>query len=306
MFAQSLNPITSLDIQDAVVIKGPMEELPQETVTAEGSQAPSYYKRIFQLENPQLIYSHKSGITLPESIQFVGYTLLSPLTRLKDTLSPRLDLDNQTFFDEPSAEKTQEVLLIIGGNEVRNRIMGIPENPSVLGDSFQGLATRAFWLRGNNRNLAQNFKYLLGLSSEEPSFQNLDHPSISHPLVFVDALRIAIKKANYPAAISLAKFLIHPSHAQSVKITTLKSLSDLLSQAPSDSEYPAQLLQLLVAGYERERNYPLDKSYMEAFSQLLPNLNSPGLKEKLEGITRDYSLDELIEAREKLAKELKK
>jgi hypothetical protein len=239
------------------------------------------------------------------SLFITGATMLSPAQRRSDPRSPTLSLDGQAFFDSPWPGDPVAVLLLIGGPENTPAMGEIAAQARVEAGSLKDQPVRAFRLAGADARLAEALPALAGWQAE----QNLETARAAlnapHPLIAIDALRIAVQSRATDQVELLAGWLLHPAQPAGVKAVAISLLGEAIALTTPGSSEADALIGVAVAGWEAERAYPIDASYLRAFQTAAEQVKASERKIQVEAIAGDYQIQELNGLSEALRERLK-
>lgn len=144
----------------------------------------SLYRRQFALSDCAAL---RGPSTAPPT-KLTGFTLLAPPQRHDDATVPSLELDGQRLFDGPGAGS----LLVWVGGPPLVAAMGFEGNTASVEIGGATLPARALALVGADAPLAEAWSLLAGWSTAAPTRD-------AHPLIALDALRIALVRGDAAA-----------------------------------------------------------------------------------------------------------
>lgn len=299
-------PLTSDQLTDVITVRGTVEPLEEKPIASNGGTAPSLYQRHFELTDSEFIRNNSTTLENQDSFLFSGFTMLAPAQRVIDTGSPTLQLEGQAFFDSKLPSESMDVLLLIGGADI-TPIMGFMGNSaSVESGVYKDQPVRAFLIEGADNTLPQALPSLVGWQVE-PTMETAQAAiQAPHPLIAIDALRIAVRSGASEQVELLAQSLLHPAQPAGVKATAIELLGEAINQMPQGSKEADKLIDVAVAGWEAERAYPIDAAYLRALQSASVQIKQSSQLERVKAIADDYQIRELTTLSEQLANSLKK
>lgn len=298
--------LNSAELVKAIAVRGTTKLLEEKPVGSNSGTAPSLYQRSFVLTGLEVIRGVSSAFKKVNPIAFSGFTTLAPIQRSIDSHSPTLRLEGQAFFDSKLHPDSMDVLLLIGGPEITpiRRFMGY--SASIESGTYKGQPVRAFLLEGVDVSLPQALPSLVGWQPKPTLATARAATMAAHPLIALDALRIASRTGASDQVELLAQWLLHPAQPAGVKTTAIELLGQAINQMPQGSKEADMLISIAVAGWEAERAYPIDAAYLRTLQSASGHIKSSNQLGRVEAIADDYSIRELTTLSEQLSKTLKK
>jgi hypothetical protein len=294
---------TSEEIKNAVVVKGEIHQLEEKGIYESGSASPSLYSRQYKLVNPQVIWGNSSFLQGESTIIFTGYSLLSPNQRQLDIRLPVLSLEGQDFFDSPIVANMVQGIAIIGGPELRSIAGFRGRKASIETGKLLGLTIRPFLLSDSNKGLDESIPLLLGWQDSITQKSIEYAKNAPHPIVAIDAMRIAVKHKDVDQLKNLSKWLIHPVMPANVKKTAIELIGEAMMLLPADSKEIEELIEILVKAWESEKFYSTDNAYMNAIKKNLPRIKLSQKSGAIKMLLHDI---EAMQLRKQLESELNK
>ncbi len=303
--ATSPYALTSDKLIGVLAVRGTAKLLEEKPISFSGSNAPSLYQRRFDLTNFEVIRNGSTALQSTKSITFSGFTSLAPVQRFLDSRSPILQLEGQEFFDSKLPTDSINVLLLIGGSE-------IPPIPGLVGNStsvesgvYKNQPVRVFLTEGADATLPQAFPFLVGWQAK-PTIETAEAAiKAPHPLIAIDALRIAARLGISDQVEILARWLLHPVQSAKVKAIAIKVLGQAVNNMPLGSTEADHLIDLAVMGWEAEHAYQIDAAYLSALQSVSPHIKRSNQLERVRAISDDYQTRELVRLSERLKQSLK-
>ena len=299
--------MTSNELTNVVAVRGTatsLEEIPISPIS--GSVAPSLYQRRFKVDNLKLIRGGTTALEKVNSITFSGFTLLSPAQRVIDSRSPTLQLEGQAFFDSKLPPDSMDVLLLIGGPEIASIMSFMGNRASVESGVYKGQPIRVFLLEGADATLPQALPSLVGWQVEPTLATAKAATTAPHPLIAIDALRIATRSGASDQVELLAQWLLHPAQPAGVRVSAIKLLGQAIEQVPQGSKEADTLIAVAVAGWEAERAYPIDPTYLRTLQSVSGHIKKSDHLRQVKAIAGDYQIRELTILSEQLSDNLDK
>ncbi len=297
---------TSEKLAKAFVVGGTARLLEESPISLIRGTTPSLYRRRFELTELELIRGHATALENESTITFLGFTTLAPAQRALDSRNPTLWLEGQNFFDSKLPPGLMDVLLLIGGPEIVPIVELTVRGASVESGIYKGQPVRTFLLEGADVTLPQALPSLVGWQPK-PTLDTARAATMAvHPLIALDALRIAACAGASDQAELLAQWLLHPAQPAGVKATAIKLLGQAINQMPQASKEADTLIAIAVMGWETERAYQTDAAYLRALQSASGHIKSSNQLGRVEVIADDYQIRELTTLSKQLAKSLKK
>lgn len=303
--ATSRHSLTSDELTNVIAIYGTAKLLEEKTVSISGV-TPNLYQRRFELAELEIIRGNATALENMTSITFSGFTTLSLAQRTLDSRSPILWLEGQDFFDSKLPPDLMNVLLLIGEPEIVPTPELLVRGALVESAIYRNQPVRAFLLKGANITLPQAMLSLVGWQPG-PTLATARAATIAaHPLIALDALRIATRIGACDQVELLAQWLLHPVQPVGVKAIAIQLLGEAINQMPKGSKEADSLIAVAVAGWEAERAYQTDTAYLRALQSASEHIKSSNQLNRVEAIADDYHIRELIILSKQLSKSLKK
>lgn len=298
--------LTSAELTEVIAIHGKAQILEEKPLEANGGVAPSLYQRRFKLTNLKIIHGKAEPLAKVSALTFSGFTVLSPNQRAADTRNPTLRLEGQAFFDSTLPTDSMDVLVMIGGPEIES-IMGFMGNSATIeSDPYKGQAVRAFLVAGADATLPAALPALVGWQPK-PTLETAKTAILApHPLIALDALRIAARAGTSDQIEVLAQWLLHPAQPAGVKAAAVELLGQAIGALPQGAKEVDQLLDVAVAGWEAERAYPIDATYLRAFQAAAEQIKQSNQVERVKAVAGDNQIRELSTLAKQLTNSLKK
>lgn len=297
--------LTSAELTEVIAVRGTAKILEEKPIELSGASAPSLYQRRFTLTNMDVIHGNPTLLDNGSQITFSGFTMLASTQRILDSRSPTLRLEGQAYFDSKLSPDSMDVLLLIGRSEI-DPIAGFMGHSAVIeSDAYKGHAVRAFLVEGADATLPSDMPLLVGWQPQPTIDTARTAIMASHPLIAVDALRIAARSGIRDQVELLARWLLHPAQPVGVRITAIELLGQAINQVPQGSPEADALIGITVAGWETERAYPLDAAYLRALQSASQHIKRSSRLQQIETIADDYSIRELSSLSEQLTDSLK-
>jgi hypothetical protein len=297
-------PLTSADLSDAVAVRGVATLVDEQPVDARAGTTPGLFQRRFRLTDLKIIHGKAPAGKAERSLTFVGFTLLAPSQRVSDTRSPSLWLDGQAFFDAALHEGRLEVLLLIGPPEIPP-VRGFQgHTAAVEGGAYADQPVRAFLLEGADATLAEAVPALVGWQPKPTLATARAAVAAPHPLIALDALRVASRLAADDQVTLLATWLLHPAQPAGVKALAIGQLGESIKEMPQGSPAADALIGIAVAGWEAERAYQIDAAYLRALQSASAAIKASSRRQQIEAIAADYQVRELVSLSDTLSKQL--
>jgi hypothetical protein len=295
--------LTSSELTDVVAVRGTVRLLEEKPINRGKGTAPSLYQRRFELADHEVIWG--TGGEQLSSFTFSGFTMLAPSQRGLDPHRPTLKLEGQTFFDNSLPIDTTDTLLLLGGPEITPEMGFMGNTASVEDGIYAGQPVRAFLVQGADKMLPQALPSLVGWQAEQTLDTARAATTAAHPLIALDALRIAMhERANNQIEL-LAQWLLHPTQHPGVRSSAIHLLGEAINQMPLRSQEADTLLRIAVVGWEAERTYQVDAAYLRALQSVSGHVKASGQLEQVKAIADDYHIRELATLSKQLTKDLK-
>jgi hypothetical protein len=296
--------LNSAEMTEVVAVRGTARLLEEKPVDPISGTSPSLYQRRFDFTGLEVIRGSSADLKKVSSIRFSGFTMLAPAQRGIDSHSPTLRLEGQTFFDSKLPQDSMNVLLLIGGPEITPIRGFMGYSASVESGIYKGQPVRAFLLEGADVTLPQALPSLVGWQPKPTVATARAAMMAPHPLIALDALRIAARLGTSDQAELLAQWLLHPAQPAGVRVTTIKLLGEAIKQMPQGSKEADVLIGVAMTGWEAERGYPIDAAYLRALESASEHVKMS--RQLGEAIADDYYIRELTILSEQLANSLRK
>lgn len=296
--------LTSADLAGVVAVRGTAKLLEEKPVGPSRGVAPSLYQRRFELAGLEVIRGSSTALEEVDSITFSGFTMLAPAQRVIDSRSPTLRLEGQAFFDSKLPTGSMNVLLLIGGPAIAPIRGFMGHSASVESGVYKGQAVRAFLLEGADVTLPEVLPSLVGWQAKSTLATARAATMAPHPLIALDALRIAARSGASDQAEVLAQWLLHPAQPAGVKATAIGLLGEAINRMSQRSKEADALIGVAVAGWEAERTYQVDAAYLRALQSVSGHAKMSSQLGPVEAIADDYQVRELATLSKQLAKSL--
>ena len=231
---------------------------------------------------------------------FEGYTCFPPPYPSWDPLRPTLRLEGREFFDWTLPDEPIPALLLIGGpRNTGPQHQG--KDTCVSSGPLQGEPVRAFVLEGADKDLELDIGLLAGWQDQLDESALLQTLCARHPLIVLDALRLAIESSSIRLIERLGQRLLHPFNGSETKVAALWLLGRFLD-APKLSEAQTNpLVELTWQMWRRERQHQVIEAYFETWNLAAgPVLRSGRLAEIRATSAHPNLLEKLMRLRETL------
>lgn len=298
--------LTSDELAELIVVRGTVMLMEEKTVGPISGTAPSLYQRRFQLTDPEIIHDSSTASENVSPITFSGFTTLAPAQRAIDSRSLTLRLEGQSFFDSKLPLGAMDVLLLIGGPEIAPIAELTVRGASVESGIYKGQPVRVFLLEGADVTLSQALPSLVGWQVKPTVATAKAAIRAPHPLISLDALRIAAREGASDQVELLSRWLLHPSQPAGVKATAIELLGLAISQLPHGSTETNTLIETASAGWEAERAYQIDTAYLRTLLSIQGHIKKSNQLKRVEAIAEDYQIKELYILAKQLADSLQK
>lgn len=303
--------LTSAELRETIAVRGVASLADEQPVDAITGTVPSLYQRRFGVTDLAVIHAgapagQAAAGPRERALTVFGFTLLAPSQRVNDVRSPSLWLDGQAFFDVGLHPGALEVLLLIGPPAIPPIRGFLGHTAAVESGADAGQPVRAFLLEGADAALPAAFPSLVGWQAA-PTLATARAATVApHPLIALDALRIATRSALSDQVELLAKWLLHPAQPAGVKALAVSLLGEAIKQMPPGSPEADALIGIAVTGWESERSYQTDAAYLRALQSASGNIKASSRLRQVEAIAADGQVRELISLSKQLAKSLGK
>jgi hypothetical protein len=299
--------LTSTDLINVHVVQGKAIHIEEKPIILDGENFPSLYQRRLKLVSLKFVRGGNSSIFKKvKSITFSGFTLLAPLQRGIDTRSPTLRLEGQAFFDSTLPSDAIDVLILIGEPEIAPIKGFMGYSASVESGIYKGQPVRAFLLEGADATLPEALLSLVGWQAKPTLSTAKNALEAPHPIVAIDALRIAARKEASDQVELLSQWLLHPGQPAGVKATAIELLGLAISQLPQGSKEANILIETASTGWEAERAYQIDAAYLRTFLSISGHIKKSNQIKRIEAIADDYQIKELSILARQLADSMQK
>jgi hypothetical protein len=173
---------------------------------------------------------------------------------------------------------------------------------AVVGGAYADQPVRAFLLEGADAALAEAVPALVGWQPKPTLATARAAIAAPHPLIALDALRIASRLAADDQVTLLATWLLHPAQPASVKALAIGQLGESIKQMPRGSPAADALIGIAVTGWEAERAYQIDAAYLRALQSASATIKASSRRRQIEAIAADYQVRELLSLSDTLSK----
>lgn len=279
-------PTLSTELAGAAAVVG-RAMLESETVLRQAMNVAELTRRRFRFEGDQIL--HGTAELPPGGLVFEGTTTYPPPYMRPDPLSPTLHLDGQRFFDEEHEAGPLPTLLLIGG----------PPVPASAGfdEPAAGPPVRPFLLQGADRTLVTALPSLLGWQPEISTAAVERTLEAGHPLIPLDALRIAARQEGDAAHVEiLAGWLLHPTQPPEAKVIALDLVAQALRRLRPGSREADSLVALTLWNWRLERWRPANAAYLEAWILAAPQVKASSAARELKAMALDETAAERVSA----------
>jgi hypothetical protein len=274
----------------------PAGDKPSGAVPAGGF--PSLYERSLELTTCTAVHGSSK---LPAKVMLTGYTQLAAAQRADDPRDATLTFDSQRLFDRPWPAEFS-VLVIVGEPAVA-AAMGANSKPPLL--SGVSAPVRAFALIGADASLATASRQLVGWTTPRKLEATRAALHAGHPLVALDAMRVAIQDASIEAIALSARELLHPSQPSAVRASAIEMLGDAIANARPGSPEAEQLIEAALVGWELEQRTPVESTYVRSLTKAAPQLRASRLRDRARTVGNSASTSDLAAAQKALSSDLK-
>jgi len=258
----------------------------------------SLHERVLELTACSVV----RGVASPAAkATLTGYTQLAAVQRADDPRDATLTFDAQRLFDRPWPA-TFSVLVIVGGPPVVQP-MGANHRGAVLTGS--SAPVRAFALLGADANLGTEARKLTGWQAKATADTTLAAIRSGHPLLALDALRIAVRDAALDPLVLAGTELLHPSHPSAVRAAAIELLVTALANAKPGSAEAERLVEVVLVGWELEQRDRVELAYLRSLLKVSPQLRAAKLHERARAAGDAPNASELAAALKDLAAALK-
>lgn len=237
---------------------------------APGSKFPSLYERSLELSQCTGIHGNA---TAPATATLTGYTQLSTAQRADDPREAMLSFDTQRLFDRPWPA-TFPVLVIVGGPPV-SAPMGANQKQPVLTGTTE--AVRAFALTGADAGLATAIPRLVGWQTRRGPEATRAALEAGHPLVALDALRVAVDDGDLDSTVIAGTDLLHPMQPSAVRAQAIELVAAAIGKAKAGSPEADRLIEVALTGWEIEQRARVDLAYLRSLQHAAPQLRASKL-----------------------------
>lgn len=294
--ARTPPPITSAELTDALAVQG-HADLQEETVLnfEGGSARPALMRRIFQMTVEKVLHGADSA-DAGTSFTFEGYTTVPPAERSDDVRLPSVRLEGQAFFDRALPDGPLPIFLLIGGNPISAPGGFQGKTASVLDGSLNGQPVRAFLLAGADRSLPTALPSLAGWNLPLSLVIAMEATRAGHPLIALDALRLAARQPEGDIVLTLAAHLLHVAQPAPVRSIALELLATIASGFPPGSEAANALLRLSVETWRMERRYATEAGYLNLWIAAAPQALASDSAEAIRAMATDETTAQRLQA----------
>ncbi len=259
---------------------------------------PSLYERNLELSQCTEIHGNT---TAPETATLTGYTQLSTAQRADDPREAMLSFDAQRLFDRPWPV-TFPVLVITGGPPA-SAPMGANQKPPALTGTTA--AVRAFALIGADAGLATAIHRLVGWQAKHGLEATRDALDAGHPLVALDALRVAVDDGDVDSTTVAGTELLHPMQPSAVRAQAIELIAAAIAKAKPGSPEADRLIEVALTGWELEHRARVDLAYVRSLQHAGPQLRASKLHGRVRALADAPDARELEAALKDLAAAIK-
>jgi hypothetical protein len=194
---------------------------------------------------------------------------------------PISDFDDRGFFEHEFGDQAVYALLLVGGPPPQlSRWEESRQVPIVVEGPSAKKVVRAMIMEGFDRSLDAAIQDVIGW---QPAFdQKATQRAIEsgHPLIALDALRIAIggavARGEAQSAAMLARWLLLPSQARTIKGEAKGLLSlRLISQSDFSDPKVIALWEVFLASWEAEAREEMAKDYAASYQAIAQRRRLP-------------------------------
>ncbi len=297
--------LTSAELTEVTAVRGTANLLEEKPFSSNRDKSSSLYQRRFKLKEMDVIYGRPTFLENVSELTFYGFTLLASTQRVQDSRSPTLRLEGQDFFDSTLSPDSMDVILLIGEPEIDAVVGFMGQSAAIESGAYKGQAVRAFLIEGANATLPSALLSLVGWQPQSPTLETAKTATMaSHPLIALDALRIAVRTGMSDQIELLAQWLLHPSQPAAVKATAVELLGQAIIVLPQGSKEVDRLIDIAVSGWEAESAYPINATYLRALQSSVEHIKVSNQLERVRGIAGDYQIRELGMLSEQLTNSL--
>lgn len=273
----------------------PKDDKPAGPVPAGGF--PSLYERSLELGQCTAIH----GGAPPATATLTGYTQLSTAQRADDPREATLSFDPQRLFDRPWPA-TFPVLVIVGGPAV-SAPMGANQKPPALTGATG--AVRAFALVGADASLATAIGRLVGWQPRRGLDATRAALEAGHPLVALDALRVAVDDGDVDGVVAAGTDLLHPVQPSAVRALAIELVAAAIARARPGSPEADRLIEVALTGWELEQRARVDLAYVRSLQHAGPQLRDAKLHARVRALADAPNAREAAAALKDLAAAIK-
>ena len=261
-------------------------------------EVPSHYERGLALTACTVVHG---AVTAPASGTLTGYTTLSTHQRADDPREATLTFDAQRLFDRPWPASFA-VLIIVGGPMV-TASMGANNKMPVLAGSTEHV--RAFALLGADAGLDAVIGKLVGWQATRPVEVTRAALGAAHPLVALDALRVAVQDGAVDAIALAGTDLLHPSNPSGVREAAIELVAAGIAKQKAGSPEAERLIDVALLGWEQEQRARVDVAYIRSLANAAPQLRGSKRKPGAQAVANAPIGNDLVTALKALAAGLK-
>lgn len=180
-------PTTSTDLAPASALRC---RVTARTETAVGTPPAGQQSSLFRRDYDVADCTALRGAAPTGALRLVGFTGLAPKQRSADAAPATLTFDDSLFFDRASGDAV-EVLVIVGGAPLPSQL-GFEGHTAALDVDGAARPARVFALDGADRGLDGAIAALVGWQPARGKVSAQAALDAGHPLIALDALRVAI------------------------------------------------------------------------------------------------------------------
>jgi|GEM_PF-2537790 len=296
-------PLTSAELVGAVVVRCRATPRAEHPV---GAVAPGEVAGLFQRDFELAGCAEAHGQPPAAAATVTGYTTLAPDRRVDESTEPTLELDGQRLFDRPDTGAI-DVVVVVGGPPVvaARGFGGKVATATWSGGKGDAGPARVFALAGVDRGLAEAIGALVGWAPARSIATARAAADAAHPLVAIDALRLAVADQADDQIALLAEACLHPGHASAVRVTAIELLGAAIAAAPVGSPPADRLIGVALNGWEQERRASVDTAYLTALTAAAPQLRGSSARTRAGAIPDDHQVRNLSALLDGLAAALK-
>jgi hypothetical protein len=262
--------LTSAKLSGAHALRCTARPRDDKPVGPPAGKFPSLYERSLELSQCTQIHGKA---TAPAIATLTGYTQLSTAQRADDPREAMLSFDTQRLFDRPWPA-TFPVLVIVGGPPV-SAPMGANQKPPTLTGTTE--AVRAFALTGADAGLATAIPRLVGWQARHGSEATRAALEAGHPLVALDALRVAVDDGDLDSTVNAGTDLLHPMQPSAVRAQAIELVAAAIAKAKAGSPEADRLIEVALTGWEIEQRARVDLAYVRSLQHAAPQLRASKL-----------------------------